>query len=827
MRKLFLMLGSPASGKSTFIKENNLQDYTIEADAVRRIVSNPATYVGEDGSCYAIDFNGVDFRDEKYVWEVIYSALERRMSQGETTIVDATHLFKGAFKKYDELRIKHNYQVYVVDMMSHLVDRLEEDELVNFLEANDARRIKRVWRDNIEKYVKRYKQRIENGFPHWLKVINKDEFLDELQEKTENFDRFSKIQIIGDVHGDMGALEKVFENHQRGTAYVFVGDYLDRGTKNQEVLDFIENLKGNNIFLLRGNHERTMERWINEDLRLGNFGTRTLPILLENYKSEEDLKKTLKKLQKRLIDYLSFSFDGVRYVVTHAGVEPNLLKRYKNREMLINEEDVVMGVSTKNGSPYEQDIDGKINLMKVTGEFQAQFDFPNQIHGHRNDYDWGTNQLFGTYNLTKDRKFRWITLTKGDKNVEAHEIDSIDGETFVSKVFSDENIKHVELEDGIVAHNFTREAFRKGIWNNMTTHARGLFTKDDKIIGRGFKKFFYEGQNEEASLENLVFPVRAYKKHNGFLAIAFIDEETGKVYIKSKGGGELHSNLAEEKVKECGMYKGLCKYLNDYPDTSVLFEIVDPENDPHIVHYINSYVAPLTVIINDRDGRYDMDLLERFTVDYINHKVSSDPEFVAYDKDDLIKKKNVWMSCNPTEEGLVLYDSCGLMIKEKTDFYNKAKELRRAMENRGKINYKYGAEEWYRVAKQNGFKKFTPELALYLWEEDSLDFKVDIDATPLTENLNETVAKTNDLYLKNLHDKKRTLVLKDDIEFIKFDGSREMAKKYSLKPWGLDPEEFTLLDGLPVLTGNCVIVKNGKAIYVTTLPLFDIFEQPK
>ena len=821
MRKLFLMLGSPASGKSTFIKENNLQDYTIEADAVRRIVSNPATYVGEDGSCYAIDFNGVDFRDEKYVWEVIYSALERRMSQGETTIVDATHLFKGAFKKYDELRIKHNYQVYVVDMMSHLVDRLEEDELVNFLKANDARRIKRVWRDNIEKYVKRYKQRIENGFPHWLKVINKDEFLDELQEKTENFDRFSKIQIIGDVHGDMGALEKVFENHQRGTAYVFVGDYLDRGTKNQEVLDFIENLKGNNIFLLRGNHERTMERWINEDLRLGNFGTRTLPILLENYKSEEDLKKTLKKLQKRLVDYLSFSFDGVRYVVTHAGVEPNLLKRYKNREMLINEEDVVMGVSTKNGSPYEQDVDGKINLMKVTG------DFPNQIHGHRNDYDWGTNQLFGTYNLTKDRKFRWITLTKGDKNVEAHEIDSIDGETFVSKVFSDENIKHVELEDGIVAHNFTREAFRKGIWNNMTTHARGLFTKDDKIIGRGFKKFFYEGQNEEASLENLVFPVRAYKKHNGFLAIAFIDEETGKVYIKSKGGGELHSNLAEEKVKECGMYKGLCKYLNDYPDTSVLFEIVDPENDPHIVHYINSYVAPLTVIINDRDGRYDMDLLERFTVDYINHKVSSDPEFVAYDKDDLIKKKIVWMSCNPTEEGLVLYDSCGLMIKEKTDFYNKAKELRRAMENRGKINYKYGAEEWYRVAKQNGFKKFTPELALYLWEEDSLDFKVDIDATPLTETLNETVAKTNDLYLKNLHDKKRTLVLKDDIEFIKFDGSREMAKKYSLKPWGLDPEEFTLLDGLPVLTGNCVIVKNGKAIYVTTLPLFDIFEQPK
>lgn len=832
MRNLYLMLGTPASGKSELIKRMNLDQYTISTDVVRNVVSTPRTVL-EHSSKYdtRLKLDGVDYKDEHYVWDTVYSLVERRMSQGETTIVDATHLFKGAFKKYDKLRLKYNYKVFLINVMdTPELSTDSREELIEILVKRDLGRGEKVGRKAIEKYVDRYLNKTDGWIPNWITPMSPEEFAESLKFDScvEDFNHFDRVKIIGDIHGDLGALEKVFKDHKKGTAYVFVGDYLDRGNKNQEVLNFMNELKGNNIFLLRGNHEWSMEHFVNNDERTGNFGSRTLSILRENYSDDDALKKDLKKLQKRLRNYVLFDFHGKRYFVTHAGVEPLIIDAAvaENTSYFLpfaNEEDFVMGVSSDYGDPYNEDVDKNIQEAIVYDDAYSNLNLV-QIHGHRNEFNHFAIANCAI-NLTRDGRFRWVTI--GSCGMYRSEIDSIDGETFVSKLFSDENIRNVELEDGIVAHNFTREAFRKGIWNNMTTHARGLFTKGDKIIGRGFKKFFYEGQNEEASLGKLVFPVRAYKKHNGFLAIAFIDEETGKVYIKSKGGGELHSNLAEEKVKECGMYKGLCKYLNDYPDTSVLFEIIDPKHDPHIVHYTNSYVAPLTVIINDRDGRYDMDLLERFTVDYINHNVSSDPEFIAYDKDDLIKKKTIWMSYNPTEEGLVLYDSCDLMIKEKTDFYNKAKELRRAMEKQGKINYKYGAKEWYQVAKQNGFKKFTPELALDLWKEDSLGFKVDIDVDPLVETLNETVAKTNDLYFKNLHDKKRTLVLKDDIEFIKFDGSREMAKKYSLRPWAFDPEEFNLLKGLPVSTDDCVIVKNGKAIYVTALPLFDIFEQPK
>lgn len=47
MRTLLLMRGAPGSGKSTWIKENGLEQYTLEADRFRMLVSNPV--LNEEG----------------------------------------------------------------------------------------------------------------------------------------------------------------------------------------------------------------------------------------------------------------------------------------------------------------------------------------------------------------------------------------------------------------------------------------------------------------------------------------------------------------------------------------------------------------------------------------------------------------------------------------------------------------------------------------------------------------------------------------------------------------------------------------------------------
>ena len=55
------------------------------------------------------------------------------------------------------------------------------------------------------------------------------------------------------------------------------------------------------------------------------------------------------------------------------------------------------------------------------------------------------------------------------------------------------------LGDGISAFNFTRNAFEKGIWNGITTQARGLFIniEKEKIQARSYNKFFNKEEREE------------------------------------------------------------------------------------------------------------------------------------------------------------------------------------------------------------------------------------------------------------------------------------------------------------------------------------------
>ncbi len=65
-----------------------------------------------------------------------------------------------------------------------------------------------------------------------------------------------EVLVIGDLHGDLGTLNKVLSKWEGPMA--FLGDYVDRGDRGLEVLTKVLELKVDNpreIFLLRGNHE--------------------------------------------------------------------------------------------------------------------------------------------------------------------------------------------------------------------------------------------------------------------------------------------------------------------------------------------------------------------------------------------------------------------------------------------------------------------------------------------------------------------------------------------------------------------------------------------
>ncbi len=76
-----------------------------------------------------------------------------------------------------------------------------------------------------------------------------------------------KTLVIGDIHGYYKELQNALHNadYQEGDRLIFLGDYIDRGPRSGEVMEFLLSLKnGDNVFL-RGNHEELLTKALGGD----------------------------------------------------------------------------------------------------------------------------------------------------------------------------------------------------------------------------------------------------------------------------------------------------------------------------------------------------------------------------------------------------------------------------------------------------------------------------------------------------------------------------------------------------------------------------------
>ena len=259
MRTLLLLRGAPGAGKSTWVRENNLEEYTIEADKFRQLISNPI--LTEDGNFAITQAN------DNMAWSLLFTALENRMKRGDFTIIDATHSNENMFRKYKALADKYRYKVYYKQFNTSL-DELKHRNLTR-------EEHKRVPLESVERVHALIKNTKPQTFAQEI-----DDISEIINYWTDNLtDKYDNVKIIGDIQGCYTVLnEAIGSQLDPKTKYIFAGDLLDRGIENKEVLDFMLSIyKQPNVVFIEGNHDEYLRNWAMDSWELTKSGAPRIP----------------------------------------------------------------------------------------------------------------------------------------------------------------------------------------------------------------------------------------------------------------------------------------------------------------------------------------------------------------------------------------------------------------------------------------------------------------------------------------------------------------------------------------------------------------------
>lgn len=673
MRVLLLLRGSAGCGKSTWIEQNGLKQYTLCADDIRLMCSSPVLTVSgkeEINTC-----------NDTVVWSTLFKILELRMQNGEFTVIDATNSKTSEMNRYKELCSAYKYRIYCVDFTDIPI---EETKRRNRMRPP----VKQVPDEAIEKMYSRFAtQKIPSG----ITVIKPDE-LDRVWMKQIDLSSYKKVHVIGDIHGCATALKEYIQNViNPDEFYIFTGDYIDRGLENAEVVNFLLAIyERPNVFLLEGNHERWLWVWANDGISKSKEFELVTKTQLNN---AEVSKKDVRQLYRKIGQCAYFKYGNNVYLVTHAGLStvPENLTKVATSQM-------IKGVGNYND--FELVAESFVNNTP---------DNYYQIHGHRNTKHLPTQVNERCFNLEGQVEFggclRCVELLPDG----THNVVEIQNTVFaepeaVADKTSTTDVKSVgdvimglrqnrfiqEKQYGnISSFNFTKQAFYDKVWDDQTTKARGLYINvpKQKVVARAYDKFFNVNERPETKLDmlqyKLTFPAVAYVKENGFLGIVSYNEEDESLFVTTKScpdgdyAGWL-KDMLEAKVPAETREK-MRTYARDN-NVSFVFECVDMKNDPHIIEYPESKLFLLDIVYNDMQYRkYGFEQMCSVADEFgLTHKekafvLESWQEFFDWYYEVVSEDYKY----NGREiEGFVVEGANGYMVKLKLAYYNFWKFMR-------------------------------------------------------------------------------------------------------------------------------------------------------
>lgn len=505
-----------------------------------------------------------------------------------------------------------------------------------------------------------------------------------------NVDEYKAINHIGDIHGCYTVLMEYLNNGElpEDELFIFTGDYLERGIENMEVLRFLLSIyKLPNVRLLEGNHERYYKEYAKKGYSSSKYFNDTLINELNNSGIS---KKSILKLYKSLVTFFAYERGNKRVFVSHGGLFT--IPEYAG---LLPDSAFIQGSGTRSSN-----VDTLFNKNKPLLD-ESEFTY-YQIHGHRNSYNVDIQQRY-SFNLEGEVEHgQFLRTLRLDSEFTPKEVKNTVYDTtllsnritkyttvkeLVQKLGENPMINSTPTEGDIKSFHFNRNVFYNGLWNSQSVTARGIHidTLYNKIIARGFDKFF--NSTEESMLfEKLNYPAVAYEKLNGYLGMASI--YNGEFYLTSKSDSKaehsiIFSDFFHEKFN--AEQKKIMKEFIIENDVTLVFEVIMPELDPHIISYDSNDVILLNIVKNKvifetLDWEEVTSLAKKVGITHakVIQVINSEEEF----KEFVLKSnnENVFdMQANHIE-GSVISCPDGYMTKIKNPFYLYWKFIRSQLE---------------------------------------------------------------------------------------------------------------------------------------------------
>ena len=696
MRTMFILRGAPGAGKSTLIRRHRLGDLAIGLDDFRRLYSTPFTDLDGEPTL------SMAFGAERQVVSAFRAAVASRVRLGGTIVLDCTNPARKSYREFASLARRCGYRVYVVDIQGDLSD-------AELIERNETRRgtLGYVGPEVVETIA----ARVRAGAASVVEPVVGLGDVRRLNTFTEIdvAERYERLVIIGDVQSCSGALAKAKEHFggwDPATLFVLVGDLFDRGPDAAGVMDLIveDGRVPDNVILVEGNHDEHL-RMICSDVRGGSWpDTReSRRQILASGRDDGDIRALL----ARMVPMAGLRFAGEHVLVTHAGLDPATIDRIaaEGEDGLLTWDltevpmlQLLLGSSARSTtfqgrSGYERAVEARLSHPRIL-----------QVHGHRNgsrSEDPGPAAAAPNVYTLEHRVEHGGHLAvlqidaDGTRTLHAFTEDApvltgaaADPTSLVARMSAHPEVRVREVDGmpGILACNFSRKAFVKGLWDQTSCKARGLFLRaaDAEVVARGYDKFFNIGQPPgPADFREVVRagagrPLSVRRKWNGYLAIVSVVD--GRLRVFSKSGVTAYSEHAESLLRaHLGDRADELAALIAAAGVSLTFEVIS-RRDPHIVDEGDDRVVLLDAIRNQEDMELVDDLRLRLAEDFglVSPAVEVLSEAVDEADDDALAAlaARARAAEERGEEGFVITYAGGAMTKYKSRAYSEVKAFR-------------------------------------------------------------------------------------------------------------------------------------------------------